>query len=247
MDPVKRDQLINGDWDASPDSLYRKEDCRFYQKRSDYIVFDGSSYKPNEIKWFFTMDCAATRQEMQGGDQSVIGLWGLSPNFHLGLFDCKILSLEIPDLVDETISLYRRYYNLSPENFLVEKNGVGLGVSQSMKARGLPVLEIHKSVDKVQFAQKGIIKMSQNRIFLPEENYTWKSRVEEQLFVWQGLKDEPDDIVDMVSMAAHYIDWSTFDASYLENAVPKERKKSHSPLGISIVKDVDFDFPSYFN
>lgn len=129
----------------------------------------------------------------------------------------------------------------------MEKNGVGLGVSQSMKARGLPVLEIHKSVDKVQFAQKGIIKMSQNRIFLPEENYTWKSRVEEQLFVWQGLKDEPDDIVDMVSMAAHYIDWSTFDASYLENAVPKERKKSHSPLGISIVKDVDFDFPSYFN
>jgi predicted phage terminase large subunit-like protein len=248
LDPVKREQLINGDWDASPDSLYRKEYCRYYSKRSDYIVFEGESYRPNELRWFFTMDCAGTRGEMQDGDSTVIGFWGLTKKFHLGLFDCIILREELPDIVDQAVKLYRKYHNLSPENFLVEKNGLGVGISQSMVARGLPVNTLHKSIDKVEFAQKGIIKMSQGRVFFPEENYPWKNKVEDQLFVWQGLKDEPDDIVDMVSMAAHYVDWSLFDATALENAVPKTKpKKKPSVLGgMSVVSNVDIEFPNYF-
>jgi hypothetical protein len=90
--------------------------------------------------------------------------------------------------------------------------------------------------------------MSQGRVFFPEENYPWKNKVEDQLFVWQGLKDEPDDIVDMVSMAAHYVDWSLFDATALENAVPKTKpKKKPSVLGgMSVVSNVDIEFPNYF-
>jgi hypothetical protein len=248
LDPVKRDQLMNGDWDASPDSLYRKEHCRYFTRRGDYVVFDGESFRPNEMRWFFSMDCAATQKEViERGDHSVIGLWGLSPRFHLGLFDVAIFKKEIPDLVEESVKLYKRYHKLNPELFVVEMNGLGLGVIQSMKARGLPVHEIHKSKDKVKFAQKGIIKMSQGRMYLPLDNPSWKHQVEGQLFVWQGLRDEPDDIVDMVSLGAHYVDWSTFDANSLENAIPKElQEKPRQYSGISVVQDVNIDFPSYF-
>lgn len=248
LDPVKREQLMNGDWDASPDSLYRKENLRHFQRRGDYIVFDGNSFRPYEIRWFFTMDCASTQEELlKRGDESVIGLWGLSPKFHLGLFDVEIFKKEIPDLVEEAVKMYRRYNNLRPESFYVEKNGLGIGVCQSMKARGLPVLETHKSKDKIQFAQKGIIKMSQGRIFFPEDFPAWKNRVEGQLFVWQGLKDEPDDIVDMVSLAAHYVDWSTFDATCLENAQARtEPLITARPPAISVTSTVNIEFPNYF-
>lgn len=247
LDPIKREQLLKGDWDASADALYRKEGCRFHKKRSDYILFDGYTYLPKDLRWFFTMDCAATQKELQEGDSTVIGLWGLSPKFHLGLFDCLVLKEELPDIVDRAVELYKQYHRLSPETFLVEKNGVGIGISQSMSHRGLPVHAMHKSIDKVQFAQKGIIKMSQGRIYLPEDNPAWKSEVTGQLFVWQGLKDEPDDIVDMVSMAAHYVDWSLFEATSLETATPKSEVKRPKVVGgMSVLTSIDVEFPNYF-
>lgn len=194
------------------------------------------------------MDCAATQKEViERGDSSVIGLWGLSPKYHLGLFDVEVFKKEIPDLVDEAVKLYKKYYGLNPEAFIVEKNGLGVGVCQSMVARGLPVLEKHKDKDKVRFAQKGIMKLSQGRLFFPEDNPGWKNLVEGQLFVWQGLKDEPDDIVDMVSLGAHYVDWAAFDSTQLENVRPQESgDRLVSSIGINITQDVDIDFPSYF-
>ena len=78
LDPVKKDQLMNGDWDASPDSLYRKEHLRYYGTRGDYLTFDGSAYKARDMRWFFTSDIASTRGSLERGDFSVIGLWGLT-------------------------------------------------------------------------------------------------------------------------------------------------------------------------
>ena len=89
--------------------------------------------------------------------------------------------------------------------------------------------------------------MSQGRIYFPQDNPWWKTRVEGQLFVWQGLNDEPDDIVDMVSLGAHYVDWSAFDSRELSNVRPTNKEERFiSKPGMSIVETVDMDLPCYF-
>jgi phage terminase large subunit-like protein len=248
LDPVKKEQLMNGDWDASPDSLYRKEHLNYYTERSgSYIVFSGESFKPQDMRWFFTSDIASTRGSLEKGDSTVLGLWGLTKRYHLGLFDAVVFQKEIPDVIDECVNLFRKWHGLNPECFVVEKNGLGIGVSQSLTARGLPVMELHKSVDKVQFAQTGIIKTQQGRMYFPTQDPDWKKVITDQLFVWQGLKDEPDDVVDMVSTAHNYVNWTLFDETHLSQAVPPETKsRKRDEVQIRIHQDVEYDFPSYF-
>lgn len=233
LDPVRGKQLLEGDWDASPDSLYRIENCQYWTTHGDYIIFNGSTYIPQEMRWFFTVDGAASTSEVMGGNETAIGFWGLTPNHHLGLFDAMIFKKEIPDIVDEAVKFYKKWHHFSPEAFNVEKNGLGVGITQTMSSRGLPVVEMHKTVDKVTFAHTGIIKMNQGRLFLPKDHRPWKRKVMDQIFVWQGDPDEPDDIVDMFSMGPRYVDWREFDSNQLENVEVSKNIQS-SPTSIRV-------------
>ena len=242
LDPVRAKQLIEGDWDASPDSLYRKEHCRYWTNHAEYIMFDDKAYKRHQCKWFFTSDVASTAAEMLDGDETALGFWCFTPDYHLGLIDAEVFSKTIPDTVESAISFFKKWRKYSPDSFVIEKNGVGIALAQTLEQRGLPIVELHKSVDKVQFAQQGILRMNQGRIFLPKDYRQWKRRVEDQLFVWQGLDDEQDDIVDMVSTAAFHVDWGGFDVNSLENVgLLDPGTASHTATNIQISDHPDWD------
>jgi hypothetical protein len=244
LDPVRGKQLLEGDWDASPDSLYRVENCQYWKNHGGYVMFNGYACLPKNMRWFFTVDGAASREDQLGGNETAIGLWGLSDKFHLGLFDALVFKKEIPEIVEEAIKLFKKWANVSPEAFIVEKNGLGVGITQTMSSRGLPVVELYKSNDKVQFAQTGIIKMNQGRLFLPDEHRPWKKQVMDQVFIWQGLPDEPDDIVDMFSMGPNYVSWDQFDSSQLEN-VEITRQEQVFKQAVYVSNDVEFNIPHY--
>ena len=246
LDPVRGKQLLEGDWDASPDSLYRPEHCQYWYMEGEYIIFNGEPFLHHEMRWFFTLDGASSTAEIMEGDETAIGFWGLTPRFHLGLFDAEIFKKEIPDVVEEAIKLYKKWHHLSPEAFNVEKNGLGVGIAQSMSSRGLPVVEMHKTVDKVAFASKGIAKMKQGRLFLPRDHKPWKRRVTDQIFVWQGDPDEPDDIVDMFSMGPNYVDWSEFESSQLENVKPQINKQV-SQQSVRVLDSLPMSAPNYIS
>jgi hypothetical protein len=246
LDPVRGKQLLDGDWDASPDSLYRIENCQWWTNNADYISFNGYLTKPKNMRWFFTVDGAASREDQLGGNETAIGLWGLSDKFHLGLFDALVFKKEIPDIVDEAISLYKKWSKFSPEAFIVEKNGLGVGITQTMTSRGLPVVDLYKAVDKVKFAQTGIIKMNQGRIFLPKDHRPWKKKVMDQVFIWQGLPDEPDDIVDMFSMGPNYVTWQAFDSTQLDS-IEMVADEQVAEQSVRVSEDVSFTVPSYIH
>lgn len=246
LDPVRGRQLLDGDWDASPDSLYRQEYCNYYTTRSNYIVFDGQSHDIHNMRWFFTLDAASSDKDVLDGNSTAMGFWGLTQDYKLGLFDASIFQKEIPDVIDEAVKFYKKWATFPREAFVVEKNGLGVAIFQGLKARGLPVAEIWKSNSKIEFAKTGIIKMKQGRIYLPADSKKWKKQVEDQLFVWQGLPDEPDDIVDMFSMGCDYVDWGKYDSNLLENVSSQEESSviNHNP--VQITSEVSYDLPNYF-
>jgi len=215
LKPVECKQLLEGDWDASPNSKYKQQDCQYYTVQGGQVFFQN---KDNEVMYhckkngfmrtFFTSDVAGSGgdKEEDGidnvvGDDSCCGFWGLTHDYRLALIDAIILHEETPEVIDEFVRFYKKYLHYNPEAMVVETNGLGLGILQMLKRRKVPAVELVKSVNKLAFAQTGISKMRQGRIYLPKEHREWKPKIVNQLFVWTGDEDEPDDIVDMVSAA----------------------------------------------
>ena len=130
---------------------------------------------------------------------SVIATWGLTPGWKLLWLDNIRMQAPIPVVVDQ---IYRNHKIHAPLFNRIESNGVGQGVYQLVEKRGLPVKPIHTQYDKIINSTAAQLRAEQNTIFLPSFA-PWIKALEDELFMWTGHPDDPDDQVDVLSSAAN--------------------------------------------
>ena len=231
LDPITREQLKSGDWGVSADSRFRLKWARYYSKRGNELYVMGKDgrgevleYPANFIRTFATVDPAGSSREGPGDTEiwenileshTVISVWGLTQNYDLLWLDLRRFRKEIPDINRELKQIALKW---RPEYFVIETNGLGLGVFQFAQRSGLPVKGTQKNRDKVINATDAILRMEQGKIWLPQYA-PWKQECEGELFRWTGHPKEQDDIVDTLSDAAKDVSWEAAETERFDDPI----------------------------
>jgi len=222
VDPVTREQMLLGYWGVYSEGRFKRAWVREYRigTGGEHIVIyneNGSvkhTYHVRELTKIQTCDPAASIREGPGdkdiylnkrASSSVLSTFYMTPTYDLLWVDCEIWNEEIPDVVKNILSSYRRH---RPTRVYIEANGLGIGVFQTLDQLGINVQAISPlGLDKLVRATQAIVRMEQGRIFFPRDGRgegitTWREQVDRQVFNWIGHKEEPSDIVDTLSYAA---------------------------------------------
>lgn len=216
LDPVTRAMLKEGRWDVSPDARFKRSWARYYSRRGEYFTLglngSGPMHHADSLQRIFVTVDPATSSKYGPGDilnwkkqpsYTVISIWGLTQNYHLLWLDMIRFRREAPDVILALKNVNRRWH---PDYFMIEANGVGMPILQAASKEGLTVQPIITRSDKVTNSTEAMIRMSQGRIWFPEEA-SWLSIMEDELFFWTGSPLETDDIVDTLSNAARNVSW----------------------------------------
>ena len=211
LDELRRQQLEEGDWDASPDSRFNSKWIKFYKCRGDYFQLGSSTFHLDDFREIFiTVDPAASTSEgpidvdvnpKKGPSYTVISVWGLTPDFHLCWLHMKRFREEIPFVIDEIQDSYKRF---KAKYVAVETNGLGIGPAQILASRGVQISSTRKTKDKIQNAGDAIYRMKNGRVWLPEIA-PWLKVCTDELFTWTGHPGVTDDIVDTLSDACNIV------------------------------------------
>lgn len=222
LDPITRDQLLKGDWDAAHSGRFKREwidipngKPRRWSERGDYWILgpdgNGESILKSDCSIIAILDPAASAREGPGDELlyqnrdpswSVIGIFAITPNWHLLWIDNIRYQKEVPDTIEEVKQAYRRW---RPEFVGCENTGLGIGVYQCLVQAGLPIIPLHPgSSDKLVRATPACNRMKQGRIWLPQ-TAPWLDALEEELFYWTGHPHQQDDQVDVLAYACQYV------------------------------------------
>lgn len=217
MDPISREQFMNGDWGVSQDSRFKLSWFRRYSIRGEHYILGLDGRGPichqKELQIFFTVDPAASAKEGPGDNKrfdvepswTVIAVWGLTPDMHLLLLEVIRFRKEIPEVLAELIAAARRW---RPSRIATEAVGVGKGVFQMAQRRGLPVFPLHPHTDKLVRSTEAQLRASQGKIWLPQlPGPGWLPAYEGEISTWTGDPGEQDDQIDVTSDAARLVSW----------------------------------------
>jgi hypothetical protein len=250
LDPVTREQLLNGDWDVSTDGRFKREWLHYFSRTHDTVVMGPGGRAPavwplTRCWCFMTVDPAASIKSGPGDrgiwrrapSQTVISVWLVTPGWDLLWWDCVCLSAEIPDVcaaIKKTFKLYSdsRLTQIHPQPSFVgiEANGLGIGVYQTMKREGLPVRDLRpQSMDKLVRATDAANRMEQGKIWFPDINCPypsgfprteWIEACEGELLRWTGHPHEAADRIDTLSYAAMQVSYRAGWASGKSTSLP---------------------------
>lgn len=219
LDPVTRAQLKEGNWTVSAKGRIDRRWCRRYKMRGRYILpqspRDGTALfvldpdsEVTPCRLFQVLDPAASAQEGYASDRksspssTALATFLLDHEYNLYLLDMFCKLVEIPSVLK---ALHHYYREWSPEEILVEKDGIGKGVVQIAQTQGLPIRPIAtRSRDKLTRATDIINRFEQGRVYLPDSSWynpPWLEPLEDELFGWTAAPDEPDDQIDVFSYA----------------------------------------------
>lgn len=205
LDPITRAQLRSGDWDVIASRVFRRDWFRYWEPSEDrafYLL--GNDRKPVRVadcQRFASMDVAGTeKQKGNDPDYTVIQVWDVTPTYDMVLVEQIRGRYETPDVADHAVSAYRRY---ELPYIAVEKNGIGLGVVQTVRRKGVPVRSIVAKRDKIARSQTAQIRMEAGTVFLPHRA-PWLEDLESELLAF-GPDAPHDDQVDALSYAAQQV------------------------------------------
>lgn len=133
---------------------------------------------------------------------TVISTFLLTPDWHLIWLDMVRFQKEIPSIVPALADVWQR---LRPDYFVIEANGVNIGVEQYARAEGLVVQPYYPNGrgDPAVRATDAMVRMERGQIWLPAREMSWVEAATREIFTWMGRKDQTDDIISTLSMAAH--------------------------------------------
>ena len=216
LDPLTRDQLLKGDWDAVASGRCKREWLRSYRLTSSVAgityattrTFDATSLR----RRFLTVDTAATVKETakDDPDYTVISAWGISPGGELLWLGCERHRLETPDI----IPLVGRAYAIHrAQAVYVESGGTQKTVAQYLRlhqlapGRHMSVIEwLPGGRDKLSNAGHFLNAAEAGRVWLPDPADVGHFPHEEVLnellrFTGDEKRDGHDDIVTTASIA----------------------------------------------
>lgn len=202
LDPVTRAQLRTGDWDVCADGVFKREWFRYYKRDGDfYRLMTGNSDRlvtVDDCSRFAICDIAGTEKTPAGGsdpDYTVVQIWDLTPTYDLILVDQWRGRCETPDVEDKIVQFTRKH---DCGEVWVEKNGIGLGVMQTVRRRGVPVRALKAKGSKLQRSQTVQCRMEGHTVFFPH-SAPWLDAMELELLQFTGDGKLHDDQADCLS------------------------------------------------
>lgn len=221
LDPVTRQRLRDGDWDASPDSVFKdiwfKQ--RWHKKGNYYFLSDPEKnyhrqWHRSQLVYFTSVDSAASTKtgiegrvlttSQQEPCWSACGTFAITPDHHLLWLDNWRGQVTIPFFIHKIVEITRHWKtSLS----IQESNAINLGVVQGCQSRGLTVLPVQSIQDKVTRSIDAQLRAERGKIWLPEDgnpNHPWLKDLKNELFIWTGTKAEVSDQIDVLSLAGYY-------------------------------------------
>ncbi len=210
LDPITRQQLEHGDWDAYAGGRFKRDWLRKYIVKGPYLHFGDKAYTPLQLTGrFLTVDPAATAKELAKDDPDFtsISAWATTPCGKLVWLGCKLVRCEIPDIPPLVAEMYARH---KAAMALVEGIGVGKGAAQLCKRHPahMNVVEVKSVKDKLTNAANALNMAEAWRVWLPADDPTFPlEEIEAQLIRFTGDpgRDGHDDAVDNLSTAANRV------------------------------------------
>lgn len=228
VDPVTRKQLLLGDWGAQEEGRCKASWLKYYSSRGTIpdvnIVLGkngvGQAIPIRDCRCGQFVDSAASVKEGPGDEQiyvrkrpswSVIGTFLVTPPIpyrHLIWWRIKRFQEEVPDVINRIAQEYqdmRNEWNIRPEFIRIEKDGLGIGVYQSVDRLGLPVEPLStESKDKLVRATDFLNLAEKGRFWLPQTE-VWLEACEVELTGWTGHPDEESDQIDTAAYAGMWV------------------------------------------
>ncbi len=216
LSPAERARLKYGNWAVNASSRFKRQWAKYYSTRGDYFALGmdgrGPVYPSNELlRVFGTVDCAGSTAEGQAEETvykrdpsyTVISIWGLTKDYNLLWLDMLRFREEIPQVVANIEEMYHKW---RPAYIKIESNGLGLGIFQYCEVKGIPVIPLRKSKDKVVNSTTAQVRMQGGRIWFPQSS-PWLAEAEDEIFNWIGDPKQHADIIDTLSDAANDVLW----------------------------------------
>lgn len=216
LDPVTREQLLNGDWNVTADGRFKRKWARWYSRNGEYIIMGpnrkGTPYLLRNCLVFQTVDPAASvkagpwEKEIwvkREPSSTVISTWAMTPEYDLCWLDMEKFQVEIPEIFPRLTRAFKKH---NPQFIGIESNGINKGVYQMAQRMGLPIQSLNPgSDDKLVRATTAAVRMEAGQIFFPSDNPNWLEEVETDLYTWSGHPHEAADVVDTLAYAAKYV------------------------------------------
>jgi predicted phage terminase large subunit-like protein len=124
----------------------------------------GSSRRvsPHDCQIIPTLDCASSDKE--DADFTCLQIWAVTPAWEMLLIDRWLERAQTPDVVAKVAEILRGY-NLA--EIYVEKNGLGLGIVQTLRRLGFIVKGLHAHTNKVLRSQIAQLRAQAGYVYLP--------------------------------------------------------------------------------
>lgn len=215
---LQRDRLRWGDWDASPDAVFKPDWFinRWSKPRNEYYHLSTQQgvkvIHQSKLMLFTTTDVAGSEATGVEGRilkkstdyepaWSVYTLWGMTRDFDLLMMDMIRGQWTVPAFLSKIVQKTRDW---QPAFSIIEDNSIALAVYQGMRAKGITVKGIPSEQDKVVRSTTFQVRAEMGKVFLPAQA-GFLQVTEDELFTWTGRKGEVCDIIDTASLAGEYV------------------------------------------
>lgn len=212
LDETTKARLKEGDWDASPDAVFKDDwfEHRWISRGQDFNLIDNIgvyNIPRNKLTIFLATDVAGSEKEGLEGrvlstNRNAQPCWSVCGVF--GLFQDELIWIDnirtqstVPDFIDKVASVFKYY---RPAFVISENNSINLPFIQSLRRKGIPVVERHNATDKIVRSIPAQVRAKNRHVWLPRDA-EWLPDLESELFIWTGRKAETDDQIDVLSLA----------------------------------------------
>lgn len=184
---------------------FKKDWFRFFKQVEDVYELlqpDGSykAVKVEDCSRFAMMDPAGTEATQNNRPcYTVIGVFDVTPSHDMLLIDLYRGQVESPAAAQKGIEISRRY---DLPWIGVEKDGIGLGVVQTIRRSGVTVRPVKAKGSKEARSETAEIRMAAGMIYWPA-NAPWRFDFESELMGFPT--GEYKDQVDMLAHAAIHV------------------------------------------
>lgn len=205
LDPITRAQLRHGDWDIVANGVFKRAWFRRHRTEGEFHrLITGTNdklVKISDCTRFLVVDVAGTEKLKAGSDPdyTVIQVWDLTPDYDLVLLDQWRDQRETPEVEDEIVRQSRAHECPA----YVEEAGMGLGVIQTVRRRGISVKSLKpRGKTKLQRSHFAQIRMEAGTIYFPV-SAMWMDAFESEVLTFPPPPNSGhDDQVDDLSYAA---------------------------------------------
>lgn len=196
LDHITRAQLMDGNWDISPNNgLFKSEFFRYFDFVDNIIhIQNGIVYNLHECVIFQTCDPAVSTKS--SADNFVLDTWAKTRDGKLFLLDKLILKLEGPDQINLFVQQYVKW---KPAFQAIESIGVGKTIYQMLQRENLPIRELKADKDKWTRALPAAALLESGKIYFRRDLTNLYEFETELVSFPQGAHD---DNVDSLSYAA---------------------------------------------